>query len=275
MPSVNVNGKSVFYTITPQSGEKSESPSSSIKTVLIHGLGSNSCFYHSILPEISRKSTCIAVDTPGSGLSTLGTAQQTVSSIVDDIIALLDALSIRCKVLMIGHSMGGIIASEIAGKYPERVQGVVLLGPVNPSQSITEVFDKRIVAVEKDGLEALANTIPPAATGKSASSLVHAFIRALILSTSAEGYLSLCRVIASAERPKYERIEVPLLILAGKEDKTAPLDACKEIFDAYGTTVSRKKLAVLPGVGHWHCIEAPEVVAHHIADLIGEYLKAS
>jgi pimeloyl-ACP methyl ester carboxylesterase len=124
-----------------------------------------------------------------------------------------------------------------------------------------------------DGLEALANSIPPAATGKSASSLVHAFVRALILSTSAEGYLSLCRVIASSERPKYERIEVPLLILAGEEDKTAPLDACKDIFDAYGTTAQQKKLAVLP-VGHWHCIEAPEVVAHHIADFIGECPKA-
>src|SRR4051812_46964857 len=125
-----------------------------------------------------------------------------------------------------------------------------------------------------DGLEPLANTIPPAATGKSATPLVHAFVRALILSTSAEGYLSLCRLIASAERPGYERIAVPLLVLAGEEDKTAPLEACKEIFDAYGTTAPRKKLTVLPGVGHWHCIEAPDVVAHHITDFIGEYLGA-
>jgi pimeloyl-ACP methyl ester carboxylesterase len=153
MPSVEVNGKSVFYTLTPQSEEKSESLSSSITTLLIHGLGSNSCFYHPIIPEISRKSMCIAIDTPGSGLSALGTAQQTVSSIVDDIIALLNALSVRGKVLVIGHSMGGIIASEIADKHPERVQGVVLLGPVNPSQSITEVFDKRITAVEKGKLK--------------------------------------------------------------------------------------------------------------------------
>lgn len=149
MPSVAVNGKSVFYTLTPQSQEKSESCASAITTLLLHGLGSNSCFYHSIVPEISRKSTCIALDTPGSGLSTLGTAQQTVNSIADDAIALLDTLSVKGKVLVIGHSMGGIIASEIADKYPERVQGVVLLGPVNPSQSIVEVFDKRITAVEK------------------------------------------------------------------------------------------------------------------------------
>jgi pimeloyl-ACP methyl ester carboxylesterase len=123
-----------------------------------------------------------------------------------------------------------------------------------------------------DGLEPLANTIPPAATGKSATPLVHAFVRALILSTSAEGYLSLCRVIASAERPKYDRIKVPLLILAGEEDKTAPLEACKEIFEAYGTTPPWKKLAVLAGVGHWHCVEAPQVVAQHIADFMDVYL---
>lgn len=79
-------------------------------------------------------------------------------------------------------------------------------------------------------------------------------------------------MIASAERPKYNCIEVPLLILAGEEDKTAPLEACREIFNAYSTTAQQKKLTVLPGVGHWHCVEGPEVVAQHIVDFIDEHL---
>lgn len=50
-----------------------------------------------------------------------------------------------------------------------------------------------------------------AATGSKAGPLHHAFIRALILGTSVEGYISLCGVIADAKPPDYASVNVPLL----------------------------------------------------------------
>lgn len=40
--------------------------------------------------------------------------------------------------------------------------------------------------------------------------------------------------------------------------------------DAYGTESSEKKLEILEGVGHWHCVEASEEVAKHIAEFVGK-----
>ena len=92
---------------------------------------------------------CIALDTPGSGLSQLGSIKQSIASIAEDGISLLDALKVFEKVVVVGHSMGGIVASFLAATYPERVRGVVLIGPVDPSPSVVPVFEKRIETVQK------------------------------------------------------------------------------------------------------------------------------
>lgn len=70
-----------------------------------------------------------------------------------------------------------------------------------------------------------------------------------------EGYISNCRVIASAEVPAYENISVPVLVLAGREDKSAPLEGCEKMFEMAGTEKDRKRLVVLEGVGHWCVLE--------------------
>jgi pimeloyl-ACP methyl ester carboxylesterase len=115
-------------------------------------------------------------------------------------------------------------------------------------------------------VEGLAKSIPAAATGKLSTPLHHAFIRNLIIRTSAEGYMSLCRVISTAKVPNYETITAPLLLIAGSDDKTAPMEGCEAIIQRYATRQALKSIKVLEGIGHWHCIEAGDVVAKHIKD---------
>jgi len=143
MPSVKVNGKCLFYTIDGDSITKAT-------TLFIHGLGSSSCFYHSIIPGLKSFTRCIALDTPGSGQSELGKSEQSVATIAEDAIGLLDALNIKEKIIVVGHSLGSIIANYLAATYPDRVRGVVLLGPVNPDLAMVPVFEQRIKVV-KDG----------------------------------------------------------------------------------------------------------------------------
>jgi pimeloyl-ACP methyl ester carboxylesterase len=145
MPFATINDKSLFYTDDAQK----DGSTSKTTTVFVHGLGSSSCFYKTIIPQLQSVTRCIAVDTPGSGLSELGKSEQSITSISADVIGLIDHLSISEKVVMIGHSMGGIVASEIAATYPDRVRGVVLIGPVNPQPQLSAVFEQRIDAVKK------------------------------------------------------------------------------------------------------------------------------
>ncbi|KAH6666997.1 3-oxoadipate enol-lactone hydrolase-like protein [Halenospora varia] len=262
MPSKHINGKSLYYTID----EPAQKPLATV--MLIHGLGSSSSYFLPVIPYLIPSIRCIAVDIAGSGLSEIGESEQTIESIVDDVISLLDALDIKNNITIIGHSMGGIVASSLAADHANRVNGVVLIGPVNPSDAISRVFTSRIEAVKQDGVEGLAKSIPEAATGKLSTALHHAFIRNLIIRTSAEGYMSLCRVISTAKGPRYEAITAPLLLIAGSDDKTAPMEGCEAIVQRYATNKALKCIKVLDGIGHWHCIEAGDVVAKHIKNFV-------
>lgn len=80
--------------------------------------------------------------------------------------------------------------------------------------------------------------------------------------------MSLCNVIAEAQHPEYKSITVPLLILAGSDDQTSPMSGSEAIKNAYGTLEDQKSIEILKGVGHWHCVEAPEEVQHHATRFI-------
>ena len=80
-----------------------------------------------------------------------------------------------------------------------------MIGPAYPSNR--DVREENTGG--REGMEPMANTIPAAATGKKASPIARAFIRELLLAQNPAGYISNCRVIASAKPPNYAKIAVP------------------------------------------------------------------
>lgn len=189
-------------------------------------------------------------------------------SLAADVIDLMDELSIN-KAYFVGHSMSGMTGPELAAEWPDRIAGLVLVGPVFPTSDVTPVFEDRITKVEKEGMECMADTVPYAAVGSKAQRVHSAFIRELILGMEPTAYISMCKVIANAYKspPKYEKVSCPTLIIAGEEDKSAPLAGCKKILEALGS--KEKSLTIMDKIGHWHCIEDPEEVGR----LIVEFLK--
>ncbi|CAG9993996.1 unnamed protein product [Clonostachys byssicola] len=253
MPTLRLQDQDVYYRWTPASSEEG------FTFVFIHGLGSSHSFYETVTPHLIESGhSCLALDTPGSGLSKYAGRDRKPSEIAGLIAALISKLKLESRrFIAVGHSMGAMVASELALQIP--LSGVVLIGPVHPTPALGDIFAARIQTIQEKGLESLADSIPKAATGSQSTSSHHAFIRALINSQSPEGYMSLCHTIATASPPEYSKVKAPLLIIAGGEDKTSPLAGCQAILDSWGTT-SGKKIEILDGVGHWHCIEAPDRV---------------
>src|ERR1700761_9754200 len=112
-------------------------------------------------------------------------------------------------------------------------------------------------------MEPLANTIPTSATNTKSTALQKAIIRELIMNQDPKSYASHCQVIVDAKQPDFASIKTPALILAGEEDKSAPLEGSQFIHDHLGS--SQKELKIMKGVGHWHCVEAGEIVGKEIS----------
>jgi pimeloyl-ACP methyl ester carboxylesterase len=159
MPYATVNSKKLFYTIshptTPSSASNTSSgtnTTSAFTLLLIHGLGSTSSFYSPILPALlTAGHTTLTLDTHGCGLSTYTGSGNSTVSIAEDALALLQHLEgqVPKNIVIVGHSMGCIVASELALRAAERVKGVVLLGPVHPNPGAAKTFEERIKIVEE------------------------------------------------------------------------------------------------------------------------------
>lgn len=75
-----------------------------------------------------------------------------MQGLAQDAIEVLDELGVKEKAIFVGHSMGGVVASEIAATKGDRIKGSVMLGPPLPSPTVEKTFEGRVKAVEEGGL---------------------------------------------------------------------------------------------------------------------------
>ncbi|KAJ5888231.1 Alpha/beta hydrolase fold-1 [Penicillium taxi] len=264
MPFVKVNNHSLNYADSHPDGPPTPT---GVTILFIHGLGSSQNYYFPVIPHLTTSHRCITMDTYGAARSPYTNDPVSISSIADDVISVLDALKIA-KAVVVGHSMGGLVVTDVGARYQDRVLGIVPIGPTHPSEGLVSVMGKRSDTVLEAGMEPMANSIPFAAVGSKSTALQKSFIRELILGQDPKGYAALCRAIANAQAPDYIAVHVPFLLIAGEEDKSASFEGCQYIYD-HVSSVS-KSLEVLKGVGHWHCIEAPDEVGGFIAKFIND-----
>ncbi|KAJ5095798.1 Alpha/beta hydrolase fold-1 [Penicillium alfredii] len=264
MPFVQANNHRLHYADSHPAGPPA---TTGLTFLFIHGLGSSQNYYFPVLPHLTATHRCITLDTYGAARSPYTNDPVSIPAIAQDVVGVLDALKIA-RAVVVGHSMGGIVVTELGARFPDRVQGVVAIGPTHPSETLVSVMGKRADTVLEAGMEPMANTIPSAAVGSRATPLQKAFIRELLLGQDPRGYAALCRAIASAQPPDYAAVRVPFLLIAGDEDKSAAMEGCRHIFERVSS--KHKELEVLKSVGHWHCIEASEDVGGLVARFAGE-----
>lgn len=145
MPYAKVNDHQLHYF---DSNVLHEIDNDKLPIIMIHGLGSSQNYWMPVISQIAPKFRCIALDSYGAGRSKSEGEKVTLEGLAEDAVALMDSLKIQ-KAVVAGHSMGGTITCIIASKYPDRVAGIVPVGPVNPGSVKAEVFSSRIETVLK------------------------------------------------------------------------------------------------------------------------------
>ncbi len=96
--------------------------------VLLHGLGNNSSSWQYVLEYLdATKWHIIALDLLGFGDAPKPRVNYTPTDHADAVIASLDALGLK-KVVLAGHSMGSLVAVDVASRFPERVSQLILVG---------------------------------------------------------------------------------------------------------------------------------------------------
>ncbi len=130
MPTLSVNGVNLHYEIA------GDGP----PLLMIAGLSSDNASWAPVSPTLSQHAQLIMPDNRAAGRTVCDASPVTIDAITGDYIALLDHLNIE-KVDVLGHSMGGIIAMNIAAHHASRVGRLILAasGPEAPARTASVI----------------------------------------------------------------------------------------------------------------------------------------
>ncbi|MBW1786695.1 MAG: alpha/beta fold hydrolase [Deltaproteobacteria bacterium] len=101
--------------------------------ILILGLGQDMATWGLQIPEFSKTHRVIVLDNRDSGKSYRSTGPYATADMADDVILLMDRLSIDLAHVL-GVSMGGMIAQQVAMRAPERIKSLVLASTTNSGE---------------------------------------------------------------------------------------------------------------------------------------------
>ncbi len=136
------------------------------------------------------------------------------------------------EIYLIGHSMGGVIATYLATKY-KQVKKLVLAAPA--FNYITMDNDSRLDSIKK-GISVIKNNDKD-----------EVLTRFLKLPLSSIGEFS---KLVQKYKNVYNKIDIPIMILHGDKDTIVPLQSSLNIYDSLKFPEYKKKIVVLKGVSH-------------------------
>ncbi len=275
MATYEINGQRLYI--------REDGPSNGQIALLIHGWSSSWYALSPLVPWLSQRFSCIAVDLPGYGNSPPPARRITIDGYVDLLAELLRQVT-DSPAVVVGHSMGGMIGLTLAVRHPVLVERMVLLNP-----TITGVLSTRIrisvspiTILERFSLAGKAISLIEPHILNVTDRLMRPVSFAENTAITEQEYK---RLRADARRPgqgrvraecywamqannlqgKLHQIEAPSLVLWGAEDNTVPLRDAGIVAHEYPNA----DLRIIPNAGHWPQFETPEITRRYLASYLG------
>lgn len=231
--------------------------------IFVHGWSCDRSYWRAQMDHFAGSHRVVAVDLGGHGESGLGRKDWTLAAFAGDVRAVVEALG-PDKVVLVGHSLGGPVILEAARLMPDRVAALVSVDFFND-------VGRRFSVKERQGFLAPMRADFPKAT--------EAFVRQMFATRSDPKLVDrISRDMASAP----PAVAVPALDDLLRYDQGAALAAAKAPVrlinaDKWPTDLAavrrhnpKVELAVMPAVGHFLMIEAPDEFNHHLARAVKE-----
>jgi 3-oxoadipate enol-lactonase len=224
--------------------------------VLLHALGTNMGVWDGLLPHLSRHRV-LRLDLRGHGASDVPAPPYKLGTMIHDVEQAMQHFGLRDAVV-VGVSLGGLIAQGLAIKRLDLVRGVVLS---NTAAKIggPSLWQARIAEVSAGGLA-------PYAAGAMARQLGAGWqtspslrvLRQMLLATDVQGWIGAAHAVAGADfYTAVSSLHLPCLVIAGDRDGSTPPDLVRETADI----IPNCEYHLMRGVGHLPMVENADAFA--------------
>jgi pimeloyl-ACP methyl ester carboxylesterase len=229
-----------------------------LPVVLLHGIGSGAASWVRQLDALGATRRVLAWDAPGYGASTpVHGASPAAADYAAALAAWLDALGIaRC--VLVGHSLGAIVAGGLARAMPERLAGLLLISPAGgyggaPAELRESRRDGRLAMLAELGPAGLAEKRSANMLSGFATDDARAWVRWNMARIVPAGYAQATHLLANADLvADLADYRGRVAVAVGAQDAITPPEACERIAAA-----AHVGLQVIPQAGHAGYVEQP------------------
>ena len=227
--------------------------------IFIHGFPFNKSMWDGQLKALKTNYRVIAYDVRGHGNTEAGKGDFSIDLFANDLLSFMEALSID-KAMLCGLSMGGYIALNAVGKYPDRFDALILCDTtcIADTPEAKEKRLKTIESIKQEGVEKFADASLKnffASESLTTKEALVATVREMILSTPNKTLLKTLRAFYERKETcsKLSDIIVPVLIMVGNEDKITPPEASQFMHEK----IADSFLYIVEHAGHLSNLENP------------------
>jgi 3-oxoadipate enol-lactonase len=243
-----------------------EGPESAPWLVFSNSLMTNLSMWDDQVAELKKSFRILRYDQRGHGGTQATEGPYSFDLLVADVVALLDALSIK-RAHFAGLSMGGVTALFLAQRHPQRFDRIIACdcAPASTPASAQQ-WKERIELAARDGTAALAEPtvarwFPPEFLATKSPVLDK--VRQMIRTTPIAGFSGCAQALSDYDlRPGLGAIDRRTLLMVGTKDATLP--GIRQIKEA----VRGAALVELEGAGHISNMEQPAACTGAIRDFL-------
>lgn len=242
----------------------------SLPVIFLHGFPFDKSIWQGQLDFLKDSYRLISYDIRGFGKSTDEESYLTIDMFADDLIQFMDKLNLE-KATICGLSMGGYIALNAIKRFPERFEALILCDTQCIADT-AEVKEKRYKTIDEIEIEGVTNFNDGFIKNVfHKDSLIHRKelveqLKNVVFSNSE--HIIKQGLVALAERTEtcstLNEINIPTLILCGREDKVTPLGQ-SEFMNA---VIKGSILHVIDNAGHVSNLEQPQEFNKHLLNFL-------
>jgi 3-oxoadipate enol-lactonase len=257
---IKANGINVNYQV--------DGPEGAPWIVFSNSLATDLSMWDEQAAQLRGRFRVLRYDQRGHGGTDAPASRYTFDLLIDDVVALLDALTIE-RTHFAGLSMGGATALGLAERHAGRVDRVIVCDSGCASTPASaQQWEERIVAAQKGGMEPLvestvARWFPAETVAANPPHLDK--VRAMIRATPVNGFIGCAAALANHDFASAAgTVTRPVLFLVGEKDGATPAAMRK-----LNAALPGSAFAELPGAGHISNLDDPAGFNRAIGDFLG------